>query len=251
MIWPPPRRATASDATARLADRDKREHEALTQRYLPAIAALEAKLDAEMDNVVGGEFKGKRYKELQARLAEEKDAYTRALAATKRATEAQPSDALDRLEIERRHGEAQLAERYASEAAAIRNADYQGDARVEHPMARAFVGVLAAVFERQPSTLQFVFYFALFLSLTMELGIWVAFEHLTLARLPVFTAGYRADLAVAGKAVETDSELRGFELEDELARAKVQRKRRSIEELLRGGKDGKLAEQPQSPPAMA
>jgi hypothetical protein len=108
-------------------------------------------------------------------------------------------------------------------------------------MARAFVSVLGAVLQRQPTTLQFVFYFALFLSLTMELGIWVAFEHLTLARLPVFAAGYRAELYVAGKEVETDSELRGFALDDELQRAKVRRKQRGIADLLRGSPSDKLA----------
>jgi len=235
---------------ALFAEEDKRAREALTQRYRPSIAALEARLDAEMDNVVGGEFKGKRYKELQARLAEEKGAYDQALAALERAAAARPRDALERLERKRREREAQLAARYASEAAAIRNADYQGDARVEHPMARAFVGVLAAVFERRPSTLQFVFFFALFLSLTMELGIWVAFEHVTLARLPVFAAGYRAELAVAGKQVATDSELREFELDETVRSEKARRKRRSIEDVLRGG-DSKLAERPDAPRAVA
>jgi hypothetical protein len=235
---------------ARLADEDKRERDALTQRYLPSISALEAKLDAEMDNVVGGEFKGKRYKELEARLAEEKDAYAQALAALEHSAAARPDDALDRLETERRDREAQLAERHATEAAAVRNADYQGDARVEHPMARAFVGVLAAVFERQPTTLQFVFFFALFLSLTMELGIWVAFEHITLARLPVFAAVYRAELAVAGKEVETDSELREFELDEAVRTEKARRKRRSIEDVLRG-RDSKLSERPDAPRAVA
>jgi len=235
---------------ARLAEQDRREREALTKRYLPAISALERKLDTEMDNVIGGEFKGKRYRELQARLAEEKDAYAQALTALERAADNRPADWLERLETERRTREAELAERYATATAAIRNADYQGDARVEHPMARAFVGVLAAVFESQPSTLQFVFFFALFLSLTMELGIWVAFEHIALARLPVFAAGYRAELAAAGREVETDSELRAFERDEAVHKAKVQRKRRSIEDLLRGD-DGKLAKEPEPRPAVA
>jgi len=226
---------------AEVGERDQRRRETLAQRYLTTIADLESKLDAEMDNVIGGEFKGKRYKALEARLAAEKAAYAQAAAALEPAADGAAAEPLERLEVERRNREADLGELYSAEVAAIRNADYQGDARVEHPMARAFVGVLAAVFAREPSTLQFVFFFALFLSVTMELGIWVAFEHLTLARLPVFKAGYRAALAVAGKAVETDSELRGFELDDELARAKARRKRQSIEEVLHGESTDKLA----------
>ncbi|HYN77479.1 MAG TPA: hypothetical protein VES73_06780 [Lamprocystis sp. (in: g-proteobacteria)] len=227
---------------ARLGEQDRREREALAQRYLPAIAALESRLDAEMGNVIGGEFKGKRYKALADRLTAEKDAYAAAQAVVDRSAAERPTDQLDRLETEHRARQTALAEHHQADLAAIRNADYQGDARVEHPMARAFVSVLGAVFARQPSTLQFVFYFALFLSLTMEFGIYVAFEHITLARLQVFTAEHRAELFVAGKAVETDSELRGFELDDDLARAKVRRKQRGIADLLRGNPHEKLAE---------
>lgn len=226
---------------AEMAEQDHRERDTLSQRYLKVIAELEAKVDTEMNNVVGREFKGKRYKELQARLGEEKDAYARALAAAERAGMDRSRERLTEIETERRTREAALEKEYVAELAAIRHADYQGDVRVEHPMARAFVGVLGALFTQGPSTLQFVFYFALFLSLTMELGIWVAFEHITLARLPVFAAGYRAELAVEGAAVQTDSELRRFEMEDELARAKVRRKRESIEARLHDGPPGKLA----------
>jgi hypothetical protein len=225
---------------ARLAEQDRRAREVLAERYLPAIADLEAKLSAEMNVVVGGEFVGKRYKELAARLAAEKAAYEQARAALE-GTAPAPEQALDRLDEERRTRAESLAAKHQARIDAIRTSDYRGDPRAEQPMARAFVNVLGAVFERQPSTLQFVFFFALFLALTMELGIWVAFEHLTLARLPVFTAGYRAELEVAGKAVEADTELRGFEVADELARAKVRRKQRGIADLLHGGPDDKLA----------
>lgn len=220
---------------SRLAEQEREAREDIAERYLPSIAALESRLDAEMDNVVGGEFKGKRYRELEARLAAEKDAFQGALAAFEEHSAANPDRQLEHLDAERQAKETTLATEHQARLAAIRNADYQGDARVEHPMARAFVSVLGAVFQNQPSTLQFVFFFALFLSVTMELGIWVAFEHITLARLPVFTADYRAELYVAGKAAETDRELRGFELEDELARAKVRRKQRGISDILQGG----------------
>lgn len=101
--------------------------------------------------------------------------------------------------------------------------------------------MLGAVFDRQPSTLQFVFVFLLFLSATMVLGISVTFQHLTLARLPVFDAEHRAELCVGSKAAETDSELRGFAVEEALAQEKERRKRRSIQEVLREHLDGTLA----------
>jgi hypothetical protein len=227
---------------ARFAEQERREHAVLEQRYLARIAALESQLDAEMNRVVGGEFKGKRYKEIESRLAAEKDGYTQALAALDKAVLERPAALIERLEEERRTREAELTARRTAGLAAIRSNDYQGDVRVEHPMARAFVNLLGAIFTHPPTTLQFAFWFALFLSLTMELGIWVAFEHLTLARLPVFTAGHRAELFVAGKEVETDSALRGFAIEDELIRAKVRHKQRGIAELLREAANEKLSE---------
>jgi len=108
-------------------------------------------------------------------------------------------------------------------------------------MARAFVGVLAAVLDHRPSTLQFVFYFALFLSLTMELGIWIAFEHLTLASLPITAAAYSERLHSQRRAMETDSELHDLRMDDELLRAKVRRKRQSIEDALHAAESDKLS----------
>jgi hypothetical protein len=55
---------------------------------------------------------------------------------------------------------------------------------------------------------------------------------------------------VAGKEVETDSELREYELDEAVRTAKAHRKRRSIEEVLRGG-DSKLSERPHAPRAVA
>lgn len=226
---------------ARLSEQEHRERDMLAERYLPAIKALEAKLDAEMNNVVGGEFQGKRYRALESRLQHEKDAYARASTNLDQTAAERQAEVIERLEQERRSELARLAQNYQTRTTFIRNDSYIGDARVEHPMALAFVNVLGAVFHRQPSTLQFVLVFSLFLSVTMELGIWVAFEHLTLARLPVFAAEHRAELYVGSKAAETDSELRGFALEEALAQEKVRRKRRSIQEVLREHLDDKLA----------
>jgi hypothetical protein len=138
--------------TEGFAQRADREREALARRYLPAIAALESKLDTEMDNVVGGEFKGKRYRELQARLEEEKSNYSRALADSDASATSLPTAELDRIDAEWQSRKEGLAEHHAAEISGIRSADYRGDARVEHPMARAFVGVLVAVLDRRPST---------------------------------------------------------------------------------------------------
>jgi hypothetical protein len=226
------RRATA---LAALDQQSSDQHDALQQRYLPAIAALEQKLDTEMDNVQGGEFIGKRYRALQARLQTEKADYKQARTALNQRTDQQRAELLQRLDSERSSRAAARQQQREQDLAALRGSDYQGDPRVENPLARAFVNTLGAVFARPPSTLEFVFYFALFLSLTVEFGIWITFEHVTLARLPVFEAGFSAELYTASKAVETESELRGFEMDNELTKAKVRSRRRTIDEALSEG----------------
>lgn len=139
--------------------------------------------------------------------------------------------------------------------AQIRAGDYQGDPRVEHPLARAFVNTLGAVFDEPPTVLAFVFYFALLLSLVVELGIWVSFEQVTLAHLPVFEARHRADIFAASKALEAASELHGFAMDTELAKAKARDRRRAIDDLLReppvNGKRPGAGDRPKPDPAPA
>ncbi len=235
----------AADALAALDASERRQHAALSQRYLPAIADLETKLDAEMDNTgTGGGFIGPRYRALAQRLADEKAAYQAAQTNLEQTTAVNRAALIARLGGEQRAVLAELQRTRDSGMATVRASDYQDDERVEHPLARAFVNTLGAVVAPPPSTLQFVFVFALFISLLIELGIWVTFEHLTLARLPVFEAHHRAELFADGKAVETDAALRGFKQDRAFAEAKARRARRDIEDLLDEVDFGKVAEHP-------
>lgn len=237
--------ARADAALEALDAGEQRQHAALGRRYLPTIAELEAKLDAEMDNTgAGGGFIGPRYRALQQRLADEKAAYRAALTKLEQTTASNRIALMERLEREQRATLAELQQHRDATTAAVRSSDYQGDERVEHPLARAFVNTLGAVVPRPPSTLQFVFVFALFLSLVIEFGIWVSFEHLTLARFPVFEAHQRAALYADGKAVETDAQLRGFRQERACAEEKARQARSGIEDLLRDMDFGKLSERP-------
>ncbi len=238
-------RQRADQVRSDLAARDASGREALDERFRPLVDDLEQRLEREMDNVVGGIFKGPRYREIADRLEIEKTAYAAAVSELDQRFQRERNRLVHRL-----HGDldAELQELIQvrdQRLAAVRSDNYAGDYRAEHPLARAFVGVLAAVFEQEPSTLQFVFFFSLFLSLTMELGIIVAFEHITLARLPVFTAEHRLGVSLREQEVRTDAELRSFEMDDELSRAKLKRKRESIEEVLRG--DDKLAKDDRGP----
>ena len=221
--------------------RTEQRRQTLAVRYQPVIQDLERRLAAEMDNVVNGIFKGPRYLEWEARLRTEKTGYRDELATLNREIDQDRQ----RLETTWKTYQEQEIQRLnkdrADRLARVRAATYDGDERAEHPLARAFVGVLEAVFTQRPSTLQFVFFFALFLSLTLELGILVAFEHLALARLPVFAAEHRLGLDLRQQEARTAAEWRRFTLEEALARAKVGRKRTSIEDALRAEVDDKLA----------
>jgi len=226
-------------ASARLSEQTERRRQALHTRYRPVIDDLAARLESEMDHVVNGIFKGPRYRELQDQLQSEKDAYRHELTRLDADIDGQRRALEQGLQADRDVAVSRIAQARDTRLAALRTATYAGDYRAEHPVARAFVSVLEAVFERRPSTLQFVFYFSLFLSLTMELGIMVAFEHITLARLPLFAAEHQLGVDLRRQEARTDAELKRFKLDDELARAKVKRKRASIEEALRGENDGK------------
>lgn len=237
--------ARAQAALAALDASERRQHAALAQRYLSTINELEAKLDAEMDNTgTGGGFIGPRYRALEQRLADEKTAYQAARTKLEQAIAANRAALMERLQREQHAALADLQQTRDSRSAFIRASDYQNDERVEHALARAFVNTLGAVISQPPGTLQFVFVFALFISLLIELGIWVSFEHLTLARLPVFEAHHRAELFADGKAVETDSALRGFEQERAFAEEKARRARRGIQDLLDDMEFDKIAEHP-------
>ncbi len=233
--------ARRGDAVAALDAQDRREREAIAARYLPAIAALEQKLDAEMENVVGGEFIGKRYRALEQRLADEKAGFDRARADQDARVAARRAELLAELERTQAAQNAARTEARDRELTAIRASGYQGDPRVEHALARAFVNTLDAVFPEPPTVLQFTFFLALFLSVTVELGIWVSFELLTTSRLPVLEAWHRAALAIDSKAAETASALQGFALDGELVKARVRRQRESIEAGLSDGPQDKLA----------
>lgn len=136
-------------------------------------------------------------------LAAEKSAFETARIALAEADAERRTSLLRRLDTNLASHLAQLTDARDARLAEIGASNDEGDPRVEHPLARASVNTLGAIFDQPPTVLAFVFYFALLLSLAVEPGIWVSFEQVTLAHLPVFEARYRADMFAASKAVET------------------------------------------------
>ena len=67
--------AGRAETTRSIRERYRRLVQEAEERYLPAIRTLEESLSREMGNAVKGEFAGRRYRELERRLKEEKAAF--------------------------------------------------------------------------------------------------------------------------------------------------------------------------------
>jgi hypothetical protein len=198
------------------------------ERYLPAIRVLEESLSREMGNAVKGEFAGRRYRELERRLKEEKAAFEQRTGRLGE-EEARESSRLDDLTERYRKVTTKVEQDYQKRRQILLANSYAGDARVENPTIHAFLSVLDAVLGLRLETLKFVFFFSLFLSVVIELGIVVAFENLTLARLPIFTIEHEVALNLGQKRITTEGKLQGFELDELLNRGKVRQRRENVE----------------------
>lgn len=208
---------------------------AIAERYLPAIRDLEDSLDREMGIAVKGRFAGPRYREIERRLAEEKAAFERErarLGAQETQEQRRLSDTLAE-----RHGRAQekAEEAYHRRREVLSQDDYVGDGRVENPLVDAFITVTNRVLGTGLHTLHFVFTFSLFLSVLIELGIWVAFENLTLAHLPIFMAEQEVAVGLGQKRAATEGDLRGFQMDEALVQGKVSARREDIERRMYEG----------------
>ncbi|MBK1645231.1 hypothetical protein CKO25_11375 [Thiocapsa imhoffii] len=193
------------DAAAGARRLDARQQEALAALralHEPGIAELEQLLSAEMDNVVGGVFKGPRYQEIAARLAQAQDQRDIALAAltARQAAEANTqSAALAQAHTQSRQALLHDAERAR---AALLNDGFETDVRAQHPLVTTFIRTLEAVTGHAITPPLFALGLALFLAVLMELGIVLAFETITLVMLPTLSAQHREEVATAALRAE-------------------------------------------------
>jgi len=186
------RLAADRDAHA-AADRTRRDQEYADARrdHQGQVDELERLLRAEMDNVVGKTFKGPRYEELATRLEQartQRDQALSALSERHRQEAAQLSAGLGRNFDDRRTARIAAAEAHRR---AAHNASFDGDDRTHDPRVVTLMRMTESVFGLRITPPQFVFVFALFLSLLMELGILIAFDTVTLAVLPALAAQHR------------------------------------------------------------
>lgn len=163
---------------------------------------LEALLRAEMDNVVNGVFRGPRYETFEQRLTRaraDRDAALTALAARHRD---QANRFAANLAREQMQARADLVNRSETRRRALHNGDLDDDERTQDPRIVALMNMAQAVIGWQLTAPQFVFVFALFISLVIELGIVLAFDTVTLAVLPALTVQHREQVTTEAMVAE-------------------------------------------------
>lgn len=144
------------------------------------IGALDELLTREMDNQVNGEFKGKRYLELQAR---QEKLHSTLL------------QLQERQQQDLRHYSEERNKAFQTAEATIRLEEETQKAAVplllddpnsDNKMVRSFLAALESfVTYGVPTASQFIFAFSLLLAVLIELGIMVAFENTVVALAPL------------------------------------------------------------------
>ncbi len=165
-----------------MVDRQEKEISTEAQQWDRRIKKLESLLLLEMDNVVNGVFKGPRYKELEKRLAKEKNTRQRVMGKLHK----RHMEELAKLNTFFASRFQKAVEEARQQELKIENKDYAADERANDRRIVAFLKVVEEVFNYSLLPLQFVFLFSLLLSSLMEAGIVLAFSTITVALAPVF-----------------------------------------------------------------
>ncbi|BBO87228.1 hypothetical protein [Desulfosarcina ovata] len=154
------------------------------------ITKLEALLLAEMDNVVGGVFKGPRYEEFKQRLDDEKIA---GQAALEKLQQRQARE-IGQLSLNSRRLRQETLSMADKKQRQIIADDFSNDERVNDPYIVALLKVTESLFAATLEPLQFVFLFSLLMSFLMEVGIVLAFSTITVSIAPVLKAQHESAL---------------------------------------------------------
>ena len=168
--------------------------------YRDRITRLEALLQQEMDNVVAGVFKGPRYAEFERRLAREKVDLGEALAMLSQRHRDEKMALMDVLDDEFNAARQEAVEQAEASRGALLANDFAEDERVNDGRIVAFIKIMASVLGVEMTPLQFVFLFAILISVLMELGIVLAFETVTVSMMPAIAA--QAEVEIQNETIK-------------------------------------------------
>lgn len=179
---------------SQLKQRQAQEYADLKQQHQSRIDVLQANLNKEMNNVVSGVFKGKRYLEFERLLENEKAQLAEALASLSQ-RHLQQTITLTQT-VQQKVGQQRRAAKAKAEqqTALIIKHDYATDERVNDAHIVSFLKLTEAVFSLNVLPLQFVFAFSILLSLLMEIGIFLAFDTITITLFPVLNNQRRSSI---------------------------------------------------------
>ncbi len=168
-------------AAAALTREQRREAEDSARQGGRRIDELESLLLKEMNNVVGGVFKGKRYRELARRLAAEK----KAAAHQAQSMRVRQFGEQQQLRRELEDSLAAIRRDFAAKKQRLLEKDFTDDEAVNDARIVALLKTMRTMFGLDVRPQQFVFFFSILVSLLMETGIMLAFATITTAIAPV------------------------------------------------------------------
>jgi hypothetical protein len=200
----------------------------LLNEHRSRISQLSRQLDREMNNVVKGEFIGKRYRAIETRLTEAKAEEARLIdeLSTRHANEREKLQ--DKVKQMLTQENQQINHQYKQELNQIQHGNYATDERVHHPMIASLVNTFKAVLGQSPTPLQLVFFFSIFLSLLMELGIIQAFESATQAIFPLLQVQQQSEMDQAILREKLNSEQIQDEMKSNATTEKIERRFRQV-----------------------
>ncbi len=177
-----------------LRQRQQAEQRELLQVHQHRLDALQQKLDGEMNNVVHGQFKGPRYLEVERLIEKEQAALEAASTALSEKHEKQMARLIEHQESRTADQRTVLETQARKERNLIAHSDYANDDRVNEPYVVAFTSLSRALLPVEIAPMQFVFGFALLLSLLVEVGILLAFDTVTVTLLPALRSQHQEQL---------------------------------------------------------
>jgi len=189
---------------------DKKQQQEMTATITRSghrIDQLEALLLKEMNNVVGGVFKGRRYREFERRLAAEKEAAAQQMAKLR------AGQIRERQELHDRQARELAAVRkdFATRQQRLLSSGLADDEEVNDARIVALLGTLHTMFGAHIRPRQFVFFFSILVALLMETGIMLAFATITTAIAPVLHERHIGELEQEAIRVRSESMLAGEE----------------------------------------
>lgn len=217
----------AAHAREKKLQRD-RQSEALiesTDLYDGNIGRLELLLIAEMDNKVNNHFIGPRYREFSQRLQHEKLQRQQIFAEMSRTHQRNSSAMLARHRVETE----ELQRNYQQQYAHFSTHDFSDDERANNQRISAIISVTKQATGFSISPLQFVMIFSVLLSVTVELGIVLAFETIIVAMLPAIATQHEQHVRKASLEAEISGEHERDHIDHE---AKMNRAKNTADRLV-------------------